>query len=168
MARKPAAALRPRRGDGARPLLYSKTCQDALRAIERIAAAQAEGLNTWVPQARIAREIGLPAPSLAQTLHRLRRAGLLNARRGPSGGVGLARPPHDITVLEVVHAIDGAGVAGRCVLGFDVCSSETPCPAHPVWGVVRPLLERELEQKSLLDLVHAVARKRHRKRGRPA
>ncbi len=146
--------------DSARPLLYSKTCQYALRAMERIAATELKAPDDWVPQKLLARELGISGPSVAQIIHRLRKAGLLSARRGPSGGVGLARPADEITVSEVVHAIDGVGLAGRCILGFAACTDEAPCPAHPIWSVVRPQLETELEHKSLLDLVQSVEKKR--------
>lgn len=135
--------------------------------MERVAAAEAERPDAWVGLSPLAKEIGVSAPSLAQIAHRLRRAGLLSARRGPSGGVGLPRPAERITVLEVVRAIDGTGVSSRCILGFENCTDDTPCPAHPVWSTVRPLLERELERKTLLDLVEAVKKKRKASRKRP-
>jgi Rrf2 family transcriptional regulator, iron-sulfur cluster assembly transcription factor len=146
--------------DTARPLLYSKTCQYALRTMERIAAAEARSPGTWVPQADLAKELSLSSPSLGQIVHRLRKSRLLIARRGPSGGVGLARPASEITVAEVVRAMDGTGLAGRCVLGFDACTDEAPCAAHPVWSFVRPLLERELEGQSLEDLIRTVEKKK--------
>jgi Rrf2 family protein len=146
--------------DSSRPLLYSKTCQFALRAMERIAAAEEKDPEAWVPQADLALELDLSPPSLAQIVHRLRKAGLLKGQRGPSGGVGLARSARRIAVFEVVRAMDGGGIAGRCVLGFDECTDAAPCPAHPVWSIVRPQLERELEQKSLFDLVRTVEGKK--------
>ena len=160
MALRTTASREKRLVDSARPLLYSKTCQYALRAMERIAAAELKDPDSWVPQKHLARELGISGPSVAQIIHRLRKAGLLSARRGPSGGVGLARGAEEITVSEVVHAIDGVGLAGRCILGFAACTDEAPCPAHPVWSVVRPQLEEQLERKSLLDLVQAVEKKR--------
>ncbi len=159
MRRRAAAAREPRPQDSARPLLYSKTCQYALRAMERIAAAEVEAPQAWVPQAALAEELGISGPMLAQIVHRLRKAGLLSARRGPAGGVGLARPASKVAVLEVVRAIDGTGLEGRCVLGFESCTDQAPCPAHPIWSHVRPLLERELEHRSLLDLVKTVESK---------
>jgi Rrf2 family protein len=130
-----------------------------MRAMERIAAAEARAPEAWVPQATLAEELEISKPSMAQIVYRLRKSGLLTAQRGPSGGIGLARPPEEITVVEVVRAIDGTGLAGRCVLGFDACTDNAPCPAHGVWSEVRPQLERELEQKSLLDLVRTVEAK---------
>ncbi len=150
----------------ARPLLYSRACQHALRAVARLARAQKEDSGPLVGQARLARELRISPASLAQTLHRLRRAGLLYARRGPSGGVALARPAAQITVLEVVLAIEGAGLQGRCVLGLDDCADQAPCPAHPVWKRARNLLELQLERRSLEDLVVSLRRKAARRRAK--
>jgi len=150
--------------DSARPLLYSKTCQLAMRAMERVAAAELRDPDAWVAQADLAKELDVSGPSLGQIVFRLRRAGLLEARRGPRGGVGLSRPADEIRVSEIIGSIDGAGLAGRCILGFDACTNEAPCPAHPVWSSVRPVLERELEEKTLLDIVRSVEGKRRLKK----
>ena len=115
-----------------------------------------------VVQSELAREVGISATSLAQILHHLRKAGILVARRGPAGGVMLSKPASRISVLEVVRAVDGFGLAGRCVLGFSECSDRTPCPAHPVWKRARTLLEQQLERRSLADLAVSVAGKRAR------
>lgn len=147
-----------------RSLLYSRTCQHALRTAERLAAAQRSAPDRLVVQSALADEVGISTTSLAQIVQRLRQAGVVRARRGPSGGVALSRPASQIRVLEVVRAIDGFGLAGRCLLGFSECSDETPCPAHPVWKRARALLERQLERRSLADLAVSVAGKRARAR----
>jgi Rrf2 family protein len=152
-----------------RPLLYSRTCQLALRAMERLAAAAPDVSDGLISQSALSRAAKVSAASLAQILHRLRNAGLIVARRGPRGGVGLARAARDIAVLEIIRAIDGAGIEGRCVLGFSECSDATPCPAHPVWKPAKDLLARQLENRSLHDLVRSVDRKRARaERRRPS
>ncbi|HKB70075.1 MAG TPA: Rrf2 family transcriptional regulator [Thermoanaerobaculia bacterium] len=147
-----------------RALLYSRTCQHALRAAERLAAAQHANPGRLMVQSELAIEVGISTTSLAQIVQPLRKAGIVRARRGPFGGVALARPAAEIRVLEVVRAIDGFGLAGRCLLGFSECTDETPCPAHPVWKRARALLERQLERRSLADLAVSVAGKRARTR----
>lgn len=150
--------------EGGRPLLYSRRCQYALRAAERLARAQKEEPDALIGQPRLSRELHISPAALAQILHRLRTAGILRARRGPSGGVALARSGAEITVLEIVRAIDGFGLQGRCILGLDECTDDAPCPAHPVWKRARALLERQLERRSLEDLVVSVRRKKNRRR----
>jgi Rrf2 family iron-sulfur cluster assembly transcriptional regulator len=158
--RTPRPGRNPFDAETARPLLlYSRTCQHALRAMERLAAAEIAKPGALLSLAALAAATGAPQPALSQVVHRLRRAGLLAARRGPSGGVRLARPAAEISVLEVVRVVDGADLEGRCILGFPACGDATPCPAHPVWKRVRAMLERRLESRSLADLARAVARK---------
>jgi Rrf2 family transcriptional regulator, cysteine metabolism repressor len=60
-----------------------------------------------VPIAQIAERRGMPVQFLEQLFATLRRDGLLNSQRGVKGGYTLARPPEEITVLEVVQALDG-------------------------------------------------------------
>jgi Rrf2 family protein len=127
--------------------------------MERLAAAESRRPGELESLSRLAAESGTPPAALAQILHRLRRAGLLQARRGPSGGMRLARPASEISVLEVVRAVDGTGLEGRCILGFPACGDATPCPAHPVWKNARAMLEARLESRSLADLARSVARK---------
>ena len=60
-----------------------------------------------VPIAQIAERRGMPVQFLEQLFSTLRRDGLLQSQRGVKGGYTLARPPEEITVLEVVQALDG-------------------------------------------------------------
>jgi Rrf2 family protein len=60
-----------------------------------------------VPIAQVAERRGMPVQFLEQLFSTLRRDGLLASQRGVKGGYTLARPPEDITVLEVVQALDG-------------------------------------------------------------
>lgn len=137
--------------------------------MERVAALEAANPGAWVPQTRVAEELSISPPSLGQIVHRLRKAGLLKARRGPSGGIGLARPARQIKVRQVVEAIDGVGVTDRCLLGLPACGDDEPCPVHEIWKKVRPLLEKKLEASSIADLqkgmpAAAASRPRSRKK----
>jgi len=67
-----------------------------------------------LPAAKLAEYHGVPAAYLAKHLQAMSRAGLLDSVQGPKGGYRLARPATEITVLEVVEAIDGDEPAFRC------------------------------------------------------
>src|SRR6478672_12967881 len=67
-----------------------------------------------LPAAKLAEYHGVPAAYLAKHLQALSRAGILESVQGPRGGYRLARPAPDITLLDVVEAIDGAEPAFRC------------------------------------------------------
>ncbi len=64
--------------------------------------------------AQLAAYFDLPAPYLAKQLQSLVRAGILTATTGPRGGFRLARPPGEITLLQVVEAVDGASPPYEC------------------------------------------------------
>lgn len=65
------------------------------------------GAEAPVPLAQVAERRGIPLQFLEQLFSTLRRAGILNSQRGVKGGYSLARPAEEITVLEVVQALDG-------------------------------------------------------------
>src|SRR5207244_197163 len=67
--------------------------------------------DTALPTSRLAEFHGVPVAYLAKHLQAMSRAGILVAGPGPRGGYRLARPPADVSVLDVVEAIDGEGPA---------------------------------------------------------
>jgi Rrf2 family cysteine metabolism transcriptional repressor len=76
----------------------------ALRALAELARAGADGP---VPIGELARRREIPVQFLEQLFASLRRAGVLRSQRGVKGGYSFARPPRDITVLEIVELLDG-------------------------------------------------------------
>jgi len=72
------------------------------------------GPEQALPAARLAEYHGIPEPYLAKHLQAMARAGILASAPGPKGGYGLTRSPEEITVLDVVEAIDGVEPAFRC------------------------------------------------------
>lgn len=67
-----------------------------------------------VPRRVLAEHYGLPEPYLAKPLKALVRAGILTASSGPSGGFRLARPPQDVTALDIVEAVEGTSPPFIC------------------------------------------------------
>lgn len=81
----------------------------------------------------IAQEQHIPPSFLAKIISQLSIAGLLHTSRGAHGGVTLARDPKDITMLEVIEAIEGPIQLNKCVGESGVCSFEDNCPIKAVW-----------------------------------
>ena len=67
-----------------------------------------------LPASRLAEYHDVPPAYLAKALQAMAGAGIVESRPGPSGGYRLARPPMEITLLEIVQAVDGPGNAFRC------------------------------------------------------
>ncbi|HKA35812.1 MAG TPA: Rrf2 family transcriptional regulator [Thermoanaerobaculia bacterium] len=140
--------------------LYSHTCKEAFRVMERLAAGEAAAHpGAMRSRALLGEDTGLPSPALDQVLHFLEIAGLVLCGRAMAGAVRLARPASEISLLQVVRAIDGAGLWNRCILGFEECSDAMPCPAHPVWKTTRALLERHLDDQTIADLARSLKRR---------
>jgi Rrf2 family iron-sulfur cluster assembly transcriptional regulator len=68
------------------------------------------------------------------------------------GGVSLARPPEEITLLQVVEAVDGPIVLNHCLLRAGICDREPDCAAHDVWAEIQNRLVYELASVTMKDL----------------
>ena len=82
---------------------------------------------------QIAEEQQIPPSFLAKIVSQLSVAGLLQTSRGARGGVSLARTPEDISLLEVVEAIDGPILLNDCVANHGACVFGDSCPIQPIW-----------------------------------
>ncbi|HEY6930713.1 MAG TPA: Rrf2 family transcriptional regulator [Thermoanaerobaculia bacterium] len=147
--------------------LYSRSCQDALKIMERLAAAARRRRAIPTDISKLAAETGLSAPEVAQVLYFLQRSGLLKASSWHRS-IELARSPEKISMLEVVRAIDGSGVWTRCLLGLPECSDEAPCPAHSVWKQARKVLQQQLQNQTIADLSRVIVERKRRRRPAPS
>ena len=107
----------------------------------------------------IAEAEGLPLAYLEHLVQRLRRAELVESRRGAHGGYSLARAPEEITMAEVVAALEGEIAPIECISadpdGVLVCvrEEESPCPTKLLWTRVQGSIVRTLKEVTLADLV---------------
>jgi Rrf2 family iron-sulfur cluster assembly transcriptional regulator len=130
-------------------MLLSKSCEYGLRATLHLASLDRSG---YVSIREISDELDISYHFLTKIFQKLTQAGLLTSLRGPNGGVMLARPTHEITVMELVLAIDGADLFTECVLGLPGCGEQKPCPLHNAWAVERERLRLLFENRTLADL----------------
>jgi len=115
----------------------------ALRTV-RYLARQAP--NQRVATSTVAKEMKIPPSFLAKIISQLSIAGLLNTSRGARGGVSLAREPKEISVLDVVEAIDGPILLNECVSTARPCCFENECLIHPIWLEVQQNLVKRLSE----------------------
>ena len=80
-------------------------------------------------------------------------AGLLHTSRGARGGVTLAREPKEITLLEVVEAIDGPIQLNECVGENSSCTFDNDCPLRPVWCDAQDELVKRLQGTNFEQLM---------------
>ena len=101
----------------------------------------------------ISRVQGIPQQFLAKIFQRLSRAGLLHSLRGAKGGFALGRPPGEITMREVIEALEGPVAINRCLLRRGECKEEAGCPLREVWEEAQEGLLGVLERTTIEDLV---------------
>ncbi len=102
---------------------------------------------------QIASEQHIPPSFLAKIVSQLSVAGLLSTSRGARGGVTLARPPEEITLLEVVEAIDGPILLNECVGNNGTCTFTRSCPLQEVWCEAQADLVSRLRSTTFGNLI---------------
>ncbi|MBL8058778.1 MAG: Rrf2 family transcriptional regulator [Anaerolineales bacterium] len=110
-------------------------------------------------EAAFSREIAesqdIPPSFLAKILTRLAAHAIVQTQRGVNGGVRLARPAAEITVLEVVEAIDGPLSLNLCVKAPGLCPRDMDCVVHPLWEVITSDLRERLRGITFAALAEA-------------
>lgn len=101
---------------------------------------------------QIAQEKQIPPSFLAKIVSQLSVAGLLQTSRGARGGVSLAKDPSEISLLDVVEAIDGPILLNECVADSSSCSFGSNCPMKPVWCDAQQELVSRLSKTTFANL----------------
>jgi Rrf2 family protein len=102
----------------------------AVRAVLYLAQL---GPDRRAATSQIAQEQQIPPSFLAKIVSQLSVAGLLQTSRGARGGVSLAKAADEISLLDVVEAIDGPIMLNECVTDNGACSFGDDCPMKPIW-----------------------------------
>jgi Rrf2 family transcriptional regulator, cysteine metabolism repressor len=142
--------------------MFSTKAEYGVRVMAHLAK---RGGDTPIPLGTIADAEGLPLAYLEHLVQRLRKAGLVESRRGAHGGYTLAREAGDISMADVVRALEGEIAPIECITadadGALVCSREhdEPCPTKFLWTRVQGSIVRTLNEMTLDDLVQPLRKK---------
>ena len=127
--------------------MISQTAEYALRAIVYL-ADQSDSPQTTQQIAEVTR---VPAGYLAKVMQGLSRAGLVHAQRGLHGGFTLAQPAEELTVLDVVQAVDPLRRIERCPLGLK--GHQALCPLHRRLDNAVAMVEKALGESTIAELL---------------
>lgn len=111
------------------------------------------GKNEHVVTSQVAKEQKIPPAFLVKIISQLSIAGIIHTSRGIRGGVRLAREPENITLLEVIEAIDGPIQLNECVEEKGICSLEETCPMKSVWCDAQNKLLTKLKKTNFAQLI---------------
>lgn len=102
----------------------------------------------------ISENTGIPLPTVAKLMKSLNKAGLVKSQRGASGGYSLGKVPADITLADVIQAVEGPIALTACADTSDEqCSIEAVCPVQGRWNRVNSAVRDALSQVTLADMV---------------
>jgi Rrf2 family cysteine metabolism transcriptional repressor len=147
-------------------MMFSTKAEYGVRVMVELARrADVTGIGDPISLTEIAEHDGMPLAYLEHLVARLRKAGLVDSRRGSRGGYLLARAATEITMAEVVEALEGSIAPIECISqspdGSIVCSRESgragsqsyACPTKLLWTRVRFAIVRTLQDTTLADLL---------------
>lgn len=123
----------------------------ALRAMAFLARMEP---NQRAATSQIADEQRIPPSFLAKIISQLSIAGLIHTSRGARGGVSLSRSPEEISVLEVVEAIDGPIALNECTVSESVCFFGEECMIRPIWCEAQTELVERLKNTTFSQFLN--------------
>jgi Rrf2 family protein len=125
----------------------------ATRMVVRLATQQpGESLT----KTQIADEEGISAGYVQQLMMALRLAGIVDSHRGREGGFSLSKPAEQITVAEVLKAVEGEVMPAPCQ-GTGYCEREADCPTKPIWDEAADLLNGLFSKTTIASLAERQA-----------
>lgn len=102
---------------------------------------------------QIADDTAVPLPTVAKLLNLLSKGGLVTSQRGAAGGYTLSRSPEEISVAQIIQALEGPIALTACVTGAsDSCDVESLCPMRGNWDKVNTAIQDALTSVSLAEM----------------
>lgn len=121
----------------------------AVRVMVQLAISPAEQ-RVLLPDLAVATDA--PESFLSKVLQALARAGLIDSKRGHTGGFFISNRGRKASMREVIEAIDGPIILNVCLMSGRSCHRKATCPAHPVWGRAQTAMLDVLSQATIADL----------------
>ncbi len=106
----------------------------------------------------IAKTQDVPPRFLAKIFQALAKAGVVKSHRGAKGGFSLARPANEITIRDVIEAVEGPVLLNVCLTGPGECTRDEICPMHAIWSEAQEKMMSVLASSNFADLARAAAK----------
>jgi Rrf2 family transcriptional regulator, iron-sulfur cluster assembly transcription factor len=147
-------------------VIFSNPSEYAIRALSELVIMSQESIPGssrrpgYVMLDRLTEQANLPREFLAKIFRQLVEGGILTSAKGPGGGFALARPAHEISLLNVIEIVDGGHQIDNCVVGLARCNDHMPCPQHDLFKPIRQRLRAYLSTTTLADTAASLKEKK--------
>ena len=122
-------------------------------AVVMMTAAARRDANARLSATELSEDTGVPLPTAQKLMQKLAAHGLLIGQRGAGGGYALARPVDQITLADIVEAVEGPIVLTMCADGINhECALDTHCRVKPHMSIVGDAIRTSLKSVSLQEL----------------
>jgi Rrf2 family protein len=138
--------------------MLSNSCKYGIRAIAYIASRPGESGNIGLKE--ISGALGIPTPFLAKILQLLTKRKILGSTKGPHGGFVLQKAPEEITLFDIVKAIDGDDLFVNCVMHNHACKcsdkEKSPCLLHDEYTAIRISIAKLFTNKTIANVAESL------------
>jgi Rrf2 family protein len=135
--------------------MLSNACKYAIRAVIYLTLNSETTAKYGVK--KIAEELEVPQPFLAQLLRKLAAERLVSSSKGPGGGFFMDQANKENAIWDVISAIDGTYKFDECFLGLSKCDDVNPCPVHHLVSPFKEELLQDFRQKTIASLAEEIA-----------
>ncbi len=115
-------------------MIFSKKCEYGLQTVLLLSTLPS---GTTISAGEISGTLNIPKDFTGKILQQLTTSELIDSKRGNGGGFSLALPASQIKMIDIINALDGLEIFNMCVLGFNRCNPDDPCPVHHQWSNLR-------------------------------
>ena len=154
------------RRKGVTILIFSTSVEYAIRALAELVLMSQDapkgdgGRRRYVRCESLCLNADLPREHVSKILLLAVHAKILISSKGPGGGFALARPAHDISLLDVIMAVDGENKLDGCIVGLARCGDQMHCPQHDLFMPIRRRLRDYVSATTLADLAVSLREKK--------
>ena len=125
------------------------TGEYAVRAMVGLAS---KPFGTVMPISEISEQWEISENFLRKIIAHLVKMGLVHSQRGTNGGVRLAIPAEQLTLLDVIEAVEGKIFLNKCLIGPECCTQTAWCAVHTVWCEAQEAMRSILSKRSLAEI----------------
>jgi len=130
--------------------MFNKETEYALRSLVYIQRRNYRQMRPGIEE--IAKEIEAPQPFTAKILQRLVRLEFVSSIKGKGGGFLFDESRQDITLKELIMAVEGGKIFNGCGFGLKHCDAENPCPLHDQYGPIRDAINKLVSEETIQSL----------------